>query len=455
MATLGIVTAGAIGGWGLSLVIGNGPGQQAERLEQERDHLAHMSYGLLGATPHTGQYVLISQADLSPLIERDITGLQRFRNELDVHLAELSFSAINPQLHRELETIRLLTVQVEQALIGYLRELTLARAEGRPADRAMLEAIVRHPSIELIRRHGDLMDALHEKYDNDYNAMLSAQRRAVMVGVSSWIALLALAWVVGLTLTWRTGERLFNPLARLEQLMRQAPQQVDDQFLDPMFERAPTEIASLSRSFHSLVLEVKQLLSQLESQLRTDGLTGVGNRRQFDAMFEQEWRRGMRSGEPLSLLLLDVDHFKQFNDHYGHIEGDRCLQKVAQAIRGQARRISDVVCRIGGEEFAVLLPSTAPAEAAGVAQGIVQAIDTLAIAHAGSPVASWVTASIGVASCTPSSTLQPEGLMQRADTALYTRKKQQGRHGICVAETPEATGSEAEPGADVSSIATG
>lgn len=432
-ATLGIVTVGAIGGWGLSQWIGHGPRREAERLAVQRNHLAHMSYDLLGAVPHTGQYLLSAPAVLSDQLRHDIQGLGRFRAELDQHLAGLSLAAADPLLHRELETLRLLTVQLEQELTGVHKDLQ----QGRPPDVAALQALVHHPSIAVIRRHSNLLTGLHDSLDQRHDQMVNAQQQAVRLGVISWISLLVAAWVIGLLLAWRMGDRLLNPLVRLERLMRRPPQQVGDELQDPLFEQAPAEINSLSRSFQSLVLEVQQLLGQLEDQLRTDALTAVGNRRHFDAMLGQEWKRGLRSGEPLSLLVLDVDHFKQYNDGFGHIEGDRCLQQVAGAIRGQARRSSDVVCRIGGEEFAVLLPATAQMEAARVAQNIVQAIDALAIAHAGSTVADWVTVSVGVACLTPSAERNPTELMQRADGALYTRKNHQGRHGICLADEVE------------------
>ena len=433
-ATLGIITAGSIGGWGLSRWIGHGPRQEAERLDVELSHLAHMSFDLVGAVPHTGQYLLSSPDKLTELLQRDIDGLRRFREELDEHLASLTLVSADPQLHRELETIRLLSVQLEQNLSDVEREAQEARRKGLPPDAAAVEKAVRDPSIGLIRRHSDLLAGLHDSLDARHDRMVSIQSQAVRLGVISWISVLLAAWVIGLLLAWRMGDRLLNPLVQLERVMRRPPQQMGDELLDPIFQQAPEEIGSLSRSFQTLVLEVKQLLAQLEDQLRTDGLTAVGNRRHFDTTLGQEWNRGLRSGEPLSLLLLDVDHFKQYNDCYGHIEGDRCLQQVALAIRGQARRSSDVVCRIGGEEFAVLLPATAQAEAAGVARGIVRAIDRLAIEHAGSAVAAWVTVSIGVASCTPSSQGNPTDLMERADGALYVRKKRQGRHGICLAD---------------------
>ena len=433
-ATLGIVTAGAIGGWGLNRWIGHGPRQEAEQLEQEINHLAHTSFALLGAVPHTGQYLHSSPNELSELLQHDIDGLRRFREELDDHLASLGLASADPQLHFELETIRLLSVQLEQNLSRVERQVQETRRRGLAPDEASLDQVVRDPSISLIRRHSDLLAGLHDSLDKRHDRMVSIQAQAVLLGLISWISLLLVAWVIGLVLAWRTGDRLLNPLVRLEQLMRKPPQQVACELQDPIFLKAPEEVSSLSRSFEALVLEIKQLLGQLEDQLRTDGLTAVGNRRHFDATLEQEWKRGLRSGEPLSLLVLDVDHFKQYNDCYGHIEGDRCLQQVALAIRGQARRSSDVVCRIGGEEFAVLLPATAPAEAAGVARGIVRAIDKLAIEHAGSAVAAWVTVSIGVASAYPSSDSNPANLMERADGALYVRKKHQGRHGVCQAD---------------------
>lgn len=435
-ATLGIVTTGAIGGWAVSLWIGHGPSRQAERLSVERDHLAHLSFDLHGAIPHTAPYLLSTPEALLDQVAHDIAGLRRFRSRLDKHLANLVLAEADPQVHRELETIRLLSVQVEQSLITVEEEVRQARRQGGVADGSVVQAAVLNPAIGLIRRHGDRLSSIHHRVDDSHARMMADQQRAMQLGVISWISLLLAAWVVGLLLTWRTGERMLQPLEQLERLMRVPPRQVEDALHNPVFASAPTEIASLSHSFQVLVHEQKRLLAQLEEQLRTDGLTAIGNRRHFDAMIDREWRRGIRSGEPLSLLLLDVDHFKRFNDHHGHVEGDRCLRQVAQTVSGQSRRNSDVVCRIGGEEFAVLLPATGPAEAQTVARKIVEAIDALAIAHGNSPVADWVTVSIGVACCTPSRNLTPHNLLEQADGALYIRKKHQGRHGICLAEQP-------------------
>ena len=116
-ATLGIVTAGTLGGWGLSQGIGQGPRQEAARLELELDHLAHTSFDLLGAVPHTGQYLFSSGPELNDLLQKDIKGLRHFRDQLDLHLASIGMAGIDAALHRELETVRLVTVQLEQRLV--------------------------------------------------------------------------------------------------------------------------------------------------------------------------------------------------------------------------------------------------------------------------------------------------------------------------------------------------
>ena len=253
-ATLGIVTAGTLGGWGLSLWISHGSRQESDRLELELNHLAHASFDLLGAVPHTGQYLLSSNADLSDLLQRDLTGLRRFREELDRHLASLALESADPQVHRELETIRLLSVQLEQNLISVNREVQAAKRQSKPPDRAALERAVRDPSITLIRRHSDFLAGLHDSLDERHTEMVSAQARALWLGVISWISVLVTAWVIGLLLVWRTGDRLLNPLVQLELLMRKSPQQLGDELQAPIFDKAPDEIRGLSHSFQTLSL---------------------------------------------------------------------------------------------------------------------------------------------------------------------------------------------------------
>jgi diguanylate cyclase (GGDEF)-like protein len=143
-------------------------------------------------------------------------------------------------------------------------------------------------------------------------------------------------------------------------------------------------------------LRIKHLTDELRLTAATDSLTGIANRRHFDEAMEREWKRSRRHGEPLSLLLVDVDHFKLYNDRYGHAQGDVCLREVARVLQGAARRTTDLVARCGGEEFAVLLPNTERMGAQNVARRILGAPSLRRVRHEASPTADHLTVSIGV-----------------------------------------------------------
>lgn len=174
---------------------------------------------------------------------------------------------------------------------------------------------------------------------------------------------------------------------------------------------------------------------RLELLSATDGLTGLANRRQFDQHLYSEWQRSMRSGLPISLLLLDIDHFKRYNDQYGHLAGDACLRQVAGILYDCAQRTGELVARYGGEEFALLLPGADGDVAMTVAQRCMDEVAKARIAHADSPVAEYLTVSIGVATVVASQDLVPESLVRCADEALY-RVKSSGRAHYIVAPCP-------------------
>jgi diguanylate cyclase (GGDEF)-like protein len=159
----------------------------------------------------------------------------------------------------------------------------------------------------------------------------------------------------------------------------------------------------------------------LLSQSLSDGLTGVGNRRYFDVCIDKEWRASKRNSKQLSLLLIDVDHFKRYNDRYGHQQGDLCLQQVAAAMRNALPRSTDLLFRYGGEEFCALLPEMRSADAVEVAEKLRASVQSLALPHANAP-AGIVSVSIGVASHNRRNHTDYGHLIQAADDALYEAK---------------------------------
>ncbi len=167
-----------------------------------------------------------------------------------------------------------------------------------------------------------------------------------------------------------------------------------------------------------------------------DELTGTANRRHFNEVLRQEWGRALRDGVPLGLLMVDVDHFKKYNDTYGHPLGDLCLRQVADALRSALRRPADLLARYGGEEFAILLPHTPTAGAVAVAEAMARRLADLALPHAGAP-AGVVTVSIGVAALTPTSGIGPGALLQASDRALYEAKRG-GRNQVRQADAASA-----------------
>lgn len=183
--------------------------------------------------------------------------------------------------------------------------------------------------------------------------------------------------------------------------------------------------AGIIRARISMMLELKRSRDFLERSARIDGLTGVNNRREFEKSLEMEWRRSARTRQPLSLIMLDVDHFKAFNDRYGHLAGDSCLRRLAGVMQTTVNRSHDAVCRYGGEEFAILLPDTDTKGAKRVAQAIRDQIMLLGIAHDRSSTGLVVTVSQGVSTLIPSSSNSPHELVEHADQALYKAKSSQ------------------------------
>jgi diguanylate cyclase (GGDEF)-like protein len=194
----------------------------------------------------------------------------------------------------------------------------------------------------------------------------------------------------------------------------------------------------IAKPFHPKVLrarlnmhlQARESQRQLNKIARVDALTSICNRREFDLRLMSEWSRGARTGQTLALLMIDVDRFKQYNDHYGHLRGDECMVAVAQILNSCTQRTSDLIARYGGEEFVALLPESDLEGALTVAEDCIEAFAEARIAHANSDVEPYVTVSIGVAVMLPLHDKSSTLLIEQADVALY-QAKQNGRNRIC------------------------
>jgi diguanylate cyclase (GGDEF)-like protein len=182
-------------------------------------------------------------------------------------------------------------------------------------------------------------------------------------------------------------------------------------------------------------LTLKAQADLLRQWVYVDGLTGVFNRRHFDEHLAAEWGRAVRAGTALSVVLIDVDFFKRYNDHYGHQAGDDCLRRVAAALKAGIKRPGDLLARYGGEEFVCLLPDTPLAGALELARQLGAAVHELQIEHADSTAAPVVTVSLGVCCKREDAVGTPEAFVREADAQLYLAKSE-GRHRSCGAELP-------------------
>jgi diguanylate cyclase (GGDEF)-like protein len=196
------------------------------------------------------------------------------------------------------------------------------------------------------------------------------------------------------------------------------------------------ELTHEARRAHADLIELYSSRQSLQDEAGRDKLTGIANRRTFDDTLEREWRRAQRYRAPLSLVMVDVDFFKKYNDRYGHQAGDECLARVAKALAAGPKRAGDLVARYGGEEFVVLLYHTPRDDALAVAEALRRAVEELGIPHEDGPIG-VASISLGGATAIPGAGEAPEALLRAADAALY-RAKADGRNRVAWAAGAEA-----------------
>ena len=182
--------------------------------------------------------------------------------------------------------------------------------------------------------------------------------------------------------------------------------------------------------------ELETLKKQLEEYSYQDGLTGIANRRFFEDSYQREWLNAQREQQPLTLILLDIDYFKQYNDHNGHILGDACLKQIAQILKKSVSRPRDLVARFGGEEFILILPDTTQASAIEVVERILQSIRTADICHSSSPLDQRLSVSLGVKTIIPTQKNDKMAFLKEVDQNLYLAKEQ-GRNGYVIQDAED------------------
>jgi diguanylate cyclase len=260
--------------------------------------------------------------------------------------------------------------------------------------------------VRIILRTGQPGEAPEESvilnYDiNDYKLKIELTRQKLMTTTVS--ALRSYRDIVTID---EQRQQLEETLVRLQEAQKDL--EIHNQTLE-------MKVAERTAALEAANRELQRLAS-------LDGLTHVANRRRFDEYWLEQWQMQTQLKQPLSLLLIDVDFFKQYNDFYGHLAGDECLWKVANAIRGVLHRPSDLVARYGGEEFAVILPNTPQDGAVRVAKAIMEKVKVANIAHAKSSVDDWLTISIGIGSIYPQPDLSWQTPIAITDKALYQAK---------------------------------
>lgn len=191
--------------------------------------------------------------------------------------------------------------------------------------------------------------------------------------------------------------------------------------------KAMQRIAKMRQKLITVSGELERVNDELKLLVNIDGLTGLANRRNLDRVLKIDMARSIRYKQPLTVMLADIDHFKAFNDHYGHLEGDECLKKVAGALSAVCKRGTDLVARYGGEEFAVILPDTQAENAMIVAENLRAAVENLKIPNKNSSTSDYCTISIGVYTKITEKGEMAEKLLQKADEGLY-QSKESGRN---------------------------
>ena len=327
-----------------------------------------------------------------------------------------------------------------------MKKIPILIVDDRKENLLTLENLLDKPELELVRAESG-NEALAKVFDYEFALILLDVQMPGMDGYETAELMRGSTRSKSIPIIFVTAARmdrehmfkgydsgavdyLFKPLE--PQILRSKV----DVFLE--LHRQRQQLEEKTRELDAKILELEVLHKELEEKNEKlevlsslDGLTGLFNRRYFDENLRKEWKQAIRACDSLSLLIIDIDHFKKYNDYYGHLEGDDCLRQVALALYEALLRPTDIVARYGGEEFAAILPNTDVEGAEMVGRRMMESVAELNIPHQASPVADLITVSIGITTMMPTIEQAANSLLDHADKALY-EAKETGRNTLCV-----------------------
>jgi len=327
-----------------------------------------------------------------------------------------------------------------------MKKIPILIVDDRKENLLTLENLLDRPELELVRAESG-NEALAKVFDYEFALILMDVQMPVMDGYETAELMRGSTRSKSIPIIFVTAARMDR-----EHMFKGYDSGAVDYLFKPLephilrskvnvfleLHRQRQQLEEKTRELDAKILELEVLQKELEEKnvklevlSSLDGLTGLFNRRYFDDNLKKEWKQAIRTGASLSLLIIDIDHFKNFNDHYGHLEGDDCLRKVAQALYEALLRPIDIVARYGGEEFTAILPNTDLDGAVMVARRMMKNVAELNIPHPASPVAGRVTVSIGATTMIPSIDQRATSLLDYADKALY-EAKETGRNALRV-----------------------
>ncbi len=346
----------------------------------------------------------------------------------------------------------ILVKYIDQQLISLYEEQLSSRFVLEPVDSSVLNASKELPILQLAMVNSTSLSVSGSIYTNDvpiFKITTEVFRDITLNGLNSIYLASTILLIIGLVsvaFIWKyVSFQIFKPLEDLSSQM-QGISWSKDASQQYLVDRED-EIGLLAKSFNLMITNInshqhelkqaqtmlKETNDKLSDLVRRDSLTGIANRLAFEEVIETNWSKFARLKLPISIMMLDIDYFKDYNDLYGHLQGDECLKQVAQVLSSCLNRSNDFLARYGGEEFIVTLLGLSDLEAKNVANTILDNLRQVNIIHEKSKIASHVTLSIGVASMIPKSHIDPKVLIEKADQALY-KAKAAGRNQIVIYE---------------------